>query len=380
MKRLSARSRCTRPRSIARPLRRVDDPRDDVERPRPVDAAAVGVDGERDAHRQDVGRRRGLAGAQLVELERVDDGQHSAAAGRGCTAVVAQLVPRLGHRCRTLRGNVAPTRLRNDRSTQASVTAHLPGLRLLGQAEDALADDVALDLAGAAPDRLRREKKNADIIGDTDSRRGARHAARPATSPSPVRCRRAVASARRCRAPAPSPAGASPTRTSCCVAPSAAIGGVVLPASCADNVRSPLMRRIWICAVVARRDAGGRVASPTAVRSRPRRRAGRTPRRSGGTRSVADWPRSNASVELATFQPLLTPPTTLSAGHRASVKNTSQNSAVPSGWVMPAHVDSGLTHRHEQVGDALVLRCVGIGARRAGSSSRRRRPWVVHTF
>ena len=46
-------------------------------------------------------------------------------------------------------------------------------------------------------------------------------------------------------------------------------------------------------------------------------------------------PRSNARVELATFQPLLTPPTTLSFGQRASVKNTSQNSAVPSGWVMP---------------------------------------------
>ena len=46
-------------------------------------------------------------------------------------------------------------------------------------------------------------------------------------------------------------------------------------------------------------------------------------------------PRSNASVELATFQPLLTPPTTLSFGQRASVKNTSVNSAVPSGWVIP---------------------------------------------
>jgi hypothetical protein len=33
---------------------------------------------------------------------------------------------------------------------------------------------------------------------------------------------------------------------------------------------------------------------------------------------------------MATFHPLLTPPTTLSLGHLASVKNTSQNSAEPS--------------------------------------------------
>ena len=46
-------------------------------------------------------------------------------------------------------------------------------------------------------------------------------------------------------------------------------------------------------------------------------------------------PRSKASVELATFHPLFTPPTTLSFGQRASVKKTSQNSAVPSGCVMP---------------------------------------------
>ena len=33
---------------------------------------------------------------------------------------------------------------------------------------------------------------------------------------------------------------------------------------------------------------------------------------------------------MATFQPLLTPPTTLSFGQRASVKKTSANSAAPS--------------------------------------------------
>ena len=46
-------------------------------------------------------------------------------------------------------------------------------------------------------------------------------------------------------------------------------------------------------------------------------------------------PRSWASVVLATTQPLLRPPTTLSFGQRALSKKTSLNSAVPSGWVMP---------------------------------------------
>ena len=37
---------------------------------------------------------------------------------------------------------------------------------------------------------------------------------------------------------------------------------------------------------------------------------------------------------MATFQPLLTPPTTLSFGQRTLVKKTSLNSAEPSTWVM----------------------------------------------
>ncbi len=55
---------------------RVDDPRDDVERPRPIDAAAVGVDRERDAHRQDVEVGVILACLQFVDAEptqRVDE-------------------------------------------------------------------------------------------------------------------------------------------------------------------------------------------------------------------------------------------------------------------------------------------------------------------
>ena len=45
---------------------------------------------------------------------------------------------------------------------------------------------------------------------------------------------------------------------------------------------------------------------------------------------VAEVPRSKPRVVMATFHPLLTPPTTLSFGQRASVKKTSANSAAPS--------------------------------------------------
>ena len=77
----------------------------------------------------------------------------------------------------------------------------------------------------------------------------------------------------------------------------------------------------------------------TGSSARPRSRAAAISRLNSSSKRrypvVALLPASNASVELATFQPLLTPPTTLSFGQRASSKNTSQNSAVPSGWVMP---------------------------------------------
>ena len=45
---------------------------------------------------------------------------------------------------------------------------------------------------------------------------------------------------------------------------------------------------------------------------------------------VAEVPRSKPSVVMATFHPLLTPPTTLSLGQRTLVKKTSLNSADPS--------------------------------------------------
>ena len=45
---------------------------------------------------------------------------------------------------------------------------------------------------------------------------------------------------------------------------------------------------------------------------------------------VAEVPRSNPSVVMATFHPLFTPPITLSFGQRTLVKKTSLNSAEPS--------------------------------------------------
>ena len=49
---------------------------------------------------------------------------------------------------------------------------------------------------------------------------------------------------------------------------------------------------------------------------------------------VADEPRSKPRVVMATFQPLLTPPTTFSFGQRALVKKISLKSALPSTWAM----------------------------------------------
>ncbi len=72
-------------------------------------------------------------------------------------------------------------------------------------------------------------------------------------------------------------------------------------------------------------------------------------------------PRSNASVELATFQPLFTPPTTLSLdSERCEEDLTELRRAVRLDDA--AHLDTGLTHGDEHVADALVLRRIGIGA------------------
>ncbi len=77
---------------------------------------------------------------------------------------------------------------------------------------------------------------------------------------------------------------------------------------------------------------------------------------------VDDVPRSNPSVVMATFHPLFTPPMTLSLGQRTLVKKTSLNSAEPSICSIGPHLDAGLLHRHEEVGDAGVLGHVRVGA------------------
>ena len=112
MKRLRATRRCSRPPGDARPLGRFDDARDHVERPCPVDAAAVGVHGERDAHRLDVGGRRRLTAAQLVELESMKDIEQFPCRRAWRAVLVAQLVPRgdaRGHQRATLREDVGET-------------------------------------------------------------------------------------------------------------------------------------------------------------------------------------------------------------------------------------------------------------------------------
>ena len=89
------------PRLDAAPLGGVDDPGDHVERPRPVDAAPVGVDGERDAHGEHVEVGGVLTGLQLGHpevLEVLDERR-----GRPARAAVGlqQLVPqRRPCRCR----------------------------------------------------------------------------------------------------------------------------------------------------------------------------------------------------------------------------------------------------------------------------------------
>jgi hypothetical protein len=70
MNMLIARSRWVSPASMRRHSDGGDDPRDDVERPGPVDATAVGVDGERDAHGEDVELGERLSLLQFAVLER----------------------------------------------------------------------------------------------------------------------------------------------------------------------------------------------------------------------------------------------------------------------------------------------------------------------
>ena len=72
--------------------------------------------------------------------------------------------------------------------------------------------------------------------------------------------------------------------------------------------------------------------------------------------------RSFISVVIATVQPLPTPPTTFSSGIRTSSMKISLNSASPVIWRSGLTSIAVLLHVHQEVGEALVLGRVGIGA------------------
>ena len=67
-------------------------------RPRPVDALAVGVHGERDAHGEDVDVGGVLAGPQLGQAERAQVLDERGGGRTGLAVLVEQLVPGAGER------------------------------------------------------------------------------------------------------------------------------------------------------------------------------------------------------------------------------------------------------------------------------------------
>ena len=81
-------------------------------------------------------------------------------------------------------------------------------------------------------------------------------------------------------------------------------------------------------------------------------------------------PRSWASVVLATAQPSFSPPTRQSAGTNTSSKNTSLNSASLGDRHERADLDPVGLHVHDEIGDAPVLRQLGVGAREADAPAR----------
>ena len=245
---------------------------------------------------------------------------------------------------------------------EPSLAARL-GLRLLGQAEHPLADDVALDLRRAAPDRLgpaeeeRRQHRAHRVAGPCPGR-----AARPATSPTRGRRRRAWPRRRRCRGPAPSPPGASRTRTSCWWRRARRSTGPCGPCSVAVSVRRPLIAddldlRSSSAAsrwrMTGRRSRRWRVASSTICVPLLLEAAV-----AGGgrlapleaERGVGDRP---AVVEAADD-------VVLRAAGVGEEHLVELGGAV--GLRDGPHLDAGLLHRHEQVRDARVLRRVGVGA------------------
>ena len=164
------------------------------------------------------------------------------------------------------------------------------------------------------------------------------------------------------------------------VAPSALTPGSPPPPRTPVRVRRPLIRMIWILDHwrARRWRTVGSVDGPVgpvdvAMISSSSFSKRRWP-------VVADVPRSNPSVVIATFQPLLTPPTTLASGQRASVKKTSLNSADPSTWTMGRDLDARLLHRHEQVADARRASDADGSVRASRKMKSAYWAWVVQIF
>ena len=74
------------------PLGTVDQAGDDVERPRTVDVRSVGVDGERDPHRQDLEVGHPLSFADLVEADAVQQLDEVRRDGSRAAVVLEQFV------------------------------------------------------------------------------------------------------------------------------------------------------------------------------------------------------------------------------------------------------------------------------------------------
>ena len=100
------------------------------------------------------------------------------------------------------------------------------------------------------------------------------------------------------------------------------------------------------------------------VRRVPATAAG--PRRSGPSCAGATVPpietRSFISVVIDTRQPSPTSPSRSASGIRTSVKYTSLNSASPVIWRSGRTSTPGAVHVDHEVGEALVLRLLGVGA------------------
>ena len=206
------------------------------------------------------------------------------------------------------------------------------------QAEHALGDDVLEDLGGAALDRVAA---------------GAQQLVRPRRRPRSAPRRRAG------RRRAGSAAGWSPTTSTWSATPPGRAGRT-------SRSRSARGRR---SAAAPRR---GRAAR-RACRRPPDRRAGRGRPASAISRSSSwrrrTWrkkarpARSFMSVVSATFQPLPTPPTTLSSGIRASSRNSSLNSDSPVIWRSGTTWTPSCSMSSRKYVSPLCLGRLGVGAR-----------------